>query len=190
MKRQTWALALLVLSASPSAHAFPILFEFAGKASGSIGSVQFSNKPFRILLTSDTMRIGEFMAGVPATPGGEPAQIVIDGIVVASFWSSVDASVFYSQNSQIVGFWTYGAADILDIQSNLGGYDLKTPVGPIAGSHGSWIDSIPTSLGPLTMDHSTIKGTTFSAIAVPEPLCLAGLGAGMLALCRRRRQWG
>lgn len=187
MKCRICALVFVVLAAASAARAAPILYWFSGRASGTIGSTGFTNKGFRVSVTSEPLAVHLWSAGVYACPAGEPASIQIEGVGTADFLPAAGASVFYNQSGQVVGFWNYGYGDYLDIQTSLGMYDLKSAIGPVAGPNGSWIDSVPTSLGALTMNSTSVAQTAFQASIIPEPAFLTGMAVGMAARYRRRR---
>lgn len=174
------------------ALAAPALYLFSGYMSGNIGNEFFIDVPFTITVNSDTTLIGPNFNGDPATPAGSPSTIQIDSLPLATFDSSVNASVFYNQSNQVVGFWRYNSLDMFDIGVNLGpAYDLKTSVGPVGGGLYAidQFNNVLTDRGILNVTYGTVQQPTFQAIisAVPEPSSLAVIGVGVALAARRRR---
>lgn len=180
--------AAALLGAVTAASAVPIVFDFRGIASGALGAADFENKEFRIRVHSNTDAIYDLVPHVPVCPADPNARIWIESVGSASFEPSLEASVFYNQDLQIVGFWRLGIEDLLDIQTSLGGsYDLKTSVGPVEGPRGIWMEYIMTDEGALKLYTNSVTHTSFQATVVPEPASLAVVSAGLLALVWRRR---
>ncbi|MEQ1936284.1 MAG: PEP-CTERM sorting domain-containing protein [Fimbriimonadaceae bacterium] len=183
-------LGIVVLFAlAVASHASPIFYSFSGNVSGNLGGTDFTNKNFVITLSTDTTLIDHFNNFHQTQVS--PTTVSIDGFSMVSVLPSMNPAVFYNNTSKFVGIGKLGDQDWLDIGSNsFTGWDLASPIGPITGNviGVNQFHDVATTGGLLMFNANSISTATFQASAVPEPATLAVIGAGIVAMLRRRRK--
>ena len=141
----------IVLNTFAIATAAPLTITFTGSGSGALGSTQFSDQVFTIVLTSDTRLVAtpSCCSNDMSTPSGTPATITVSG-VSATFEDT--QSVFVNPGELNIGIWHYGGPDWLTIgNSSFGTYNLNTNLGPSSGTTSILGNSMDTSAGMLSM---------------------------------------
>jgi hypothetical protein len=185
------ALGAVLVAALPSAAgAAPITYTEQAIASGSLGSLDFSDTLVTITVTADTSGASG-SSGLAFNTG--QASVTVGSAGAAAFLDPLTAYVFGGAGSTILGI-TDGAlfADLLDTSLPGGlAYDLTTAIGPLSGtSLFSPAAFFATSAGDLNL--LSAGGSTFSADipAVPEPASLAlfGCAAAVLVVLRSKRR--
>jgi hypothetical protein len=160
-------------------------------AAGSLGS--FANAQVTFTGKGDTANVMNF-GGVFFAIDVTTATVTVAGLGTATFTDSISINNF--QSAGFVGWNDNLVGDMGDVINGVfATYDLKTSIGPVAGSvsAGTFVAppfSYPTSLGSLTFTSFGDTGT-FTATAIPEPasLTLLGIGAvGLIGYGWRRRQ--
>lgn len=207
--------ALGSLGLALPAHAAPISYTITAIASGSLGGVDFADALMTVTL------VGETSAVTQPLPDDLPdllanhgvATVTIAGLGTATFNhpDGYAAVAFPMIPGEIplasLGIWegfdpaAESGTGILAIGSDsLGGYDLRSPLGPVSGvstggatEPGGSFYEYATTAGPLVIARTGEEGTATVSIAipVPEPASLSLFGAGalsVLAATRRRRQ--
>jgi hypothetical protein len=205
-----------IASVTQVAAADPIVYTETGLASGLIGGTSFTNALVTITLTGDTSNIGPatlpLCASCLMNPGNSTVSIAGIGLATVTDKTAVLSTVTatsFGADYPLLPYVVIGVFDLfpalddiigMGFQGNgaLLGFDLKSSIGPIAGSPGGiGYDPccvIHTSRGNLSFASnfaSTGVGTFTATLApVPEPetyvLMMAGLGVvGLMA--RRRR---
>ena len=171
----------MVACGSPKAPNTRIVYTFAGAASGSLGTVTFTDAPFTLVVDADTRAVSP-STNPCAVPGGVchlfsvPATTVTFSLtqqnVSATFTST--AGIFVNQTFPAIGLQRLGnqTGDILDIQDQaFATYDLKSAIGPVGspnvvlGQFNCNFGCVETAMGALTLD--SVANATFAASAAP-----------------------
>jgi hypothetical protein len=157
---------------------------------GSLNGVPFSPTMISISGTANTSGIvspSSFAAGGYRNTFSSPVNFSVAGVGSGSFTDNVDVETA----SNYAGFLDLTSLNVIFLvnSSDLAGYDLSTPIGPVVPISGSWNPgpAYQTSAGPLVFG-SNVVSYDFQAVAVPEPSSLALLGTVGLAFVRRRRR--
>lgn len=183
--------------------ATPITFTHAGVASGTLGSVSFTNAAFTITDIGDTSArvLDPFGAYYIAD---NSASISIAGL--GTFSINISTTTFVNNNLGLVGFSRVPGtgSDILDgpINSAFTTWDMLNSIGPISGTANSFTQrfgSVATSGGALTLinpsDAAPSIPIVFTAtlanapdVNTPEPATpiLITAGISVLTLLRKR----
>jgi hypothetical protein len=114
-------------------------------------------------------------------------RVTVSGFGAGEFTNSV--RIVANQNISSTGFgdFTLDRAIIFVRDSNLAGYGLTTPTGPLAGfADFNGGQAFPTTAGLFTL--SNVISASFEAIRVPEPSSLSLLGFAALAAARRTKR--
>jgi hypothetical protein len=184
-----WFLTIVcfILFGLNSVFAAPITFTFSGTASGSIGTINFTNDSFIITLSADTANIHNIGSGLYDVDGS--SSINLNGIGTANFL--ILNRVFANNTYNAVGFSrssTIGGNDFLDLNdSSLNGYNLASNFGPllVAGPWtGQWTNSpqADTTLGLVIFNTASDVTFTANTASVPLPAPFLLLGSGLLGL--------
>ncbi len=198
MRLRPVAVACMLAIASLAAHADPVTYTLKGLFSGSIDGELFTNGIGAFTLTSDTNSVTSiapgfyFNAGRPA-PGNT--------VIFSLYAYSINIATTFT-NSNIGVESEYNTAAFYDLKSGfavgdysdaIGGYDLTSGMGPVAGTFVSTgaISEATTSYGDLIITGG--NNVTFQAdvtpAATPEPSSLLLLSTGLLGMAgivRRR----
>jgi hypothetical protein len=204
MSRSVWRAAFLTVAVlgvtaltSVIASAAPITFIHTGASgSGSIGNQMFSNQPFTIIATGDTLNRQSYSAGFIIKH--TTASIAIGNVGVFTFVTPTHT--FFNDIIDVVGFsWATGL-DLYDgpVSATLNGWDMLSSIGPVSGNTFllQWqVAPVITSGGQLIFNYAETTGT-FQAVvgttAIPEPSSMTMFGIAALLLgtgsmVRRRR---
>jgi hypothetical protein len=187
--------ALLTAVSIVPIYAGPIgTYVFSGSATGTIGSIAFTNAALTITASADvtTALLNPGIADLDFPSPG--LTIAIAGIGTGTLTGDADIFVNYSFSGGTIGVETVSAqlAEIedTDIGSTIfASYNLQSSLGPI-GTEAADPDipqfqNISTSIGSLTV--SSYNSIRFQALvgastAAPEPGGLALIAIGMLVL--------
>jgi hypothetical protein len=205
-----------VLCAAAPSQANPITYAVSAIASGTLGGSAFTNALVTVTLVGDTSAVFQPLpADLPqlfANPGTATVTVAGLGTATLNDPSGYAAVAFPVIPGEIplpsVGIWegfdliaSTGTAILGVGDDSLAGYDLKSPLGPLAGA-GSGVSTNPdgspvafaTNVGPLVISRTGENGTltVTTTTSVPEPVSLSLLGIGGLSLLgamyRRKRQ--
>ncbi len=187
MKARTFGVILsagvLISLSCASLFAAPITLTFSGTATGSLGSIAFTDVPYTVVSEADTSATVLSFSAQPCMPSNpslcpiyslaaDISQITIEGFPVATFldptsWVDPNFSggiVFADSGTAILG--------ITQLFQGLETYNLQSSLGPISSSIDfpstffHTFQNIPTSQGALSL---VAMDETFTAVVVPEP---------------------
>lgn len=158
-----------------------MVYTFAGAASGSLGSVTFTDAPFTLVAVADP-RVVTPSTKACAVPQGV-CQLFSASATTVSFSLTKQnlsttftstAGIFVNQTFPSIGLQRLGnqTSDMLDIQDQaFANYDLKSAIGPVGsssvvlGQFNCNFGCVETTVGALTLD--SVSNTTFAASAAP-----------------------
>ena len=169
------------------AHAALMRYTITGVGSGSLGTTPFTDADFVITTEADTDDVFAFAHGfVVLSPS---MRVFVAGIGSGDFANPT--RTVSNQEFSRSGFGDDALHRGVTFVNNeiLTSYDLRTPIGPVAGLLTFNADaSFPTTAGDFSLTEA-LDGT-FTAAAVPEPpsaaLVLSACVFGCLALWRAR----
>jgi hypothetical protein len=186
------------ITASTQIDAAPVMYTFSGTATGTVGNTPFTNAGFVIQAFADTSAVqpfgigNQFPAGFVVIP--PTTTITISGIGSGQFAQfpdpnspNVPIEMFVTQVSNgsigpnvhlnIDALFTF----LLFESPSFATYDLKGPIGPVAGTFPgfglSQFKNFDSTLGPITFTSIAQSGTFTAAVAEPASLVLLGTGA-------------
>lgn len=176
-------------SMGAAANADSIFYRIEGNFVGTVAGTA-TNAPFSIWAVGDT-------SGIHQVPGISPYVVytnndLIVNVKIGSHSGTVNGlgRFFVNNTVKAAGFSETGdfGPDYWNVLSNNlatydPNYDLITT--NVVASFGSTFE---TSFGTVGFSYFTPTKLTIDVNPVPEPASLAALGAGMLALARRRRR--
>ena len=174
--RYSGFLSIALFLALPLA-AGPITYTMTGFLSGSLGTAPVTAAAFTFVFNGDTANV------TGTNPLLNPAisnSISITGFGSGQFTEAIDVGV--NPTNGIGGFADTSLASALTFQ-NAGfvGWDLATPIGPLASASPYWASGVfTTSLGTLSITGA--RDLTFQATTVPEPATAALAGLALLCL--------
>jgi len=180
------------------AQGAPILYTFSGTGSGTLGTNPFANVHFLLSATADTRDVNKVnVLGVLWIPV-QSATVQVDGFDTGLF--GIGLSLFHSpyysvppgpSGSETVGLSLATGPDLLNLaHPAFVGYDLVTDLGPVFVPVPDYqsrlsFNSIPTSIGAMTLTSSL--NVTFTAAPVPEPSQIVAFTAGLILMGLVRR---
>jgi hypothetical protein len=179
----TWIRSLLPFVAMVTAIASPVTYVETVTASGSLGSINFSNELITFTMTGDTSNVvsggGIYTLTVPLT-------VSVAGITGSATFTH-PTWVIDNEN-----YWIAGFADLTALRGVLftynaafAGYTLQGSFGPISGSSETNLSyPFATTSGALAID--SLSGvSTFTAEVTettPEPAGIFPVGVAVIAL--------
>jgi hypothetical protein len=173
------------------AHATPITYTFSTTASGTLGSVIFTDAFVTVTVDADTANVFDF-EGVISNQATGGVDLSINGFGTTVFTAPI--SVFNNGNQIGIINDETGASLLGETSNDFTGYELNSAFGPITALFGQSTVSANTSSGDflITSDSgdSTFTATLDSTVSpVPEPstLCLFSTGTLVLLGTARRK---
>jgi len=190
--------AAAVLCAGTAAQAVPIVYSFAGIASGTLtpvgGAAQaFSGSQVVFTLSGDTDNVS-FSPNYISAPIS-PGYVVFSIAGLGNGWMQFGPglNVAYVPPAHRAVFYTQ--SDLLRINgldgAGLAGYALSSDIGPVVpgpgGSADIFMNLMDTNRGVLTINSFT-QASFQSTLAVPEPATALSLLAGLACLSATARR--
>lgn len=188
------ALALGLCGLAINTFGASITFSHTGVGSGSIGSIEFSERAFTLTAVGDTStRVTLNPNAFGYAIDHVSAAITISG--VGNFTLVSPTRTFVNNEYSLVGLARAGAtqSDLFNGPTNpsLGSWNMLSSIGPVNGSGFllQW-DNFPLVMtdGGILNFQSGSTVVTFQAVVVPEPGCAALLIIGVGAGVRFRRR--
>jgi len=179
------------LCARITTQATPIVFEYTGSGSGSLGGRSFNNASITIIADADTSQIA-LVQLVPFHPPVYQVPDLFTSIIVAGIGTAIitNTSSFVNFTTGGVGIGDFRNADIFDVVNSVfQTYTLDTSIGPVAGSPLFNSGAVfATSDGNLNI--SALSDVSYQATLepVPEPGICAIIAAGTTAFFGLRRK--
>lgn len=180
-----FALAVFATSAS----ATPIVYEFAGVATGTIGATSFSDTPFTISVQDDTDNVVSVSPPTVLCNETAPLTVAIAGVGTAI--TTEPLFVFATPGLDWVGI-ARGTCSPLALvylivaNTAFSTYDLRSSIGPFPnqGTRSATLGSAATTLGELSLSGPPFSfQATLQAVPAPPTLYLVAL-ALLVAGCR------
>jgi hypothetical protein len=157
----------------------PILYTFAGNATGTLGTMSFNNAPFTLQVGADTQDVTP-SADTCAVPEGVchlflvPSKMVqfalTDAGVTAALTLTTSIAVNQTFPSVNLGHGPIlSGADILAVSDGaFATYDLTAAIGPVGSMSGS-LAQFNCNFGCVTTDHGdlslqSVSGVSFTAV--------------------------
>jgi hypothetical protein len=183
--------AAAALGAGTAAQAVPIVYSFAGIASGTLTPVggtaeAFSDKRAVFTLSGDTdnVSVSPNFISAPISPG----YVVFSIAGLGNGWMLFGPGLTMAYVPPAHRAVLYNQTDLVRIDGldgpGIAGYAMKTSIGPLSGPGGAgytYLNEMGTSLGVLQVNSFT-QASFQSALAVPEPATALSLLAGLAGL--------
>ena len=194
------ALVLVSPFLASGAGAAPINYTETTTATGTLGGTAFTSSQVTVSFAGDTSGVTSLAPGVLLNPAGV-ATVTVAGLGTATLTGGSTAVV----DDQALGGAGIGAEGSGPPSTGQGGpplilgtnaaafatYDLASAIGPVTGASTIAAGSpFQTSSGAFVLNSAgdaTFTATT-AASAMPEPMSIAVMSAGLLALGLTRRR--